>query len=134
MSISEKNRSFHVFNDVFPDWSRVLDGDFCVNFTRVVNIIYSLSYMVSDFWSPAMPTLHGSCTMIMTLDYPLDYGFSEKESLSLVVVTIWWFKLAPPLRKLSSLLPGIIKFSYALDPSSGLMKSMDPLHRMSFNA
>lgn len=69
--------------------------------------------------------------MIMTLDYSLDYDFSEKESLSLVVVTTWCFELPPLFRKL---LPGIAKLFCALDLSLGLMKFLDPLHRMSFNA
>lgn len=64
--------------------------------------------------------------MIMTLDYSLDYDFSEKESLSLVVVTTWCFELPPLFRKLSSLLPGMAKLSCALDLSLGLMKFLDP--------
>lgn len=73
---------------------------------------------------------YGSYAMVLISGYSMDYDFSEEERLSLVTVTTWCFKLSPIFRNLFSLLPGILKLSCALYPSSSLIKFMDPYYRM----
>lgn len=70
---------------------------------RMVNSSSSVSHAMSSFSSPAMPTLRGSCIMIMTLDHSLDYEFSENESLSLVVVATWCFEVTSLFKKVLSI-------------------------------